>query len=183
MKNQPNSLDFPRLRSSIIPGVSKRMRRESGLFNSMFNKKMTPRPTDYKGVRFRSKTEAVYARMFDMLGWPWNYEPEIPGWTHNPDFIVGCRRNGGQVELTIMEVKPKRPSKAYLASIEKAAKSFCGLRCGALVVYGNPWDGGEMMSIRMRRDGWGDPDEAPGFMQLLVEASEYRFDLESPETH
>jgi len=31
--------------------------------------------TTYRGIRFRSRTEARWAAFFDELGWPWEYEP------------------------------------------------------------------------------------------------------------
>jgi hypothetical protein len=44
-------------------------------------------PTIYRQVKFRSRLEARWAAMFDMLGWHWEYEPlDLPGWI--PDFMV-----------------------------------------------------------------------------------------------
>jgi hypothetical protein len=67
---------------------------------------MKPTPTDYKGVRYRSKSEAVFARYLDLwleedsgikgamnndsrvgIG-GFQYEPEPPIGNWNPDFIV-----------------------------------------------------------------------------------------------
>jgi len=54
-------------------------------------------PTKYAGVQFRSRLEARWAAMFDMLGWEWEYEPiDLDGYI--PDFIVG--------EKMLVEVKP-----------------------------------------------------------------------------
>lgn len=45
-------------------------------------------PTDYAGVRFRSKLEATWARFFDVIGLAWEYEPcQMEGWW--PDFLIG----------------------------------------------------------------------------------------------
>ena len=44
-------------------------------------------PTEYKGIRFRSRLEARWARMFDLMNWQWDYEPlDMEGYI--PDFVV-----------------------------------------------------------------------------------------------
>jgi hypothetical protein len=48
-----------------------------------------PIPTQYAGIRFRSRLEARWAVFFDTLGIPWTYEPEAYGDGHKgytPDF-------------------------------------------------------------------------------------------------
>lgn len=45
-------------------------------------------PTEYAGVRFRSRLEARRAAMFDLLAWPWQYEP-VDLRAYIPDFLVG----------------------------------------------------------------------------------------------
>ena len=57
-------------------------------------------PTVYNGTRFRSKLEARWAAMFDLIGWKWDYEPiELNGWI--PDFhILNAKRR------LLIEVKP-----------------------------------------------------------------------------
>ena len=67
-------------------------------------------PTTYAGTRFRSRLEARWAAMFDLIGWHWEYEPvDLPGWV--PDFYVRfpCRHSecSGHHELYV-EVKPYR---------------------------------------------------------------------------
>ncbi|NWG32696.1 MAG: hypothetical protein HXY29_14575 [Rhodocyclaceae bacterium] len=58
-------------------------------------------PTTYKGVRFRSRLEARWAALFDLLRWPWTYEPfELKGYI--PDFVLPFE-DGTDV---IVEVKP-----------------------------------------------------------------------------
>ena len=58
-----------------------------------------PRPTEYDGMRFRSRLEADYARALDMSGQAWEYEPCTfragPGRVWVPDFLV----NGTYTEL------------------------------------------------------------------------------------
>jgi hypothetical protein len=44
-------------------------------------------PTRYAGHLFRSRLEARWAAMFDLLGWQWTYEPfDLEGYI--PDFLV-----------------------------------------------------------------------------------------------
>ena len=44
-------------------------------------------PTDYKGVRFRSRAEARWAAVFEQYGWRWEYEP-IDLFGYIPDFVL-----------------------------------------------------------------------------------------------
>jgi hypothetical protein len=55
-------------------------------------------PTVYAGVQFRSRLEARWAAFFDLLRWPWDYEPiDLEGYI--PDFLIRAR------EPFIVEVK------------------------------------------------------------------------------
>lgn len=57
-------------------------------------------PTVYRGVRFRSRLEARYATFFDLVEWPWRYEPiDLNGYI--PDFILHF--DAGDV---LAEIKP-----------------------------------------------------------------------------
>jgi hypothetical protein len=43
--------------------------------------------TKFKGYTFRSRLEARWAAMFELLGWQWDYEPvDFNGWI--PDFAI-----------------------------------------------------------------------------------------------
>jgi hypothetical protein len=56
--------------------------------------------TRYSGINFRSRLEARWAAMFDLLGWGWTYEPtDFKGWI--PDFAIH-----GEKEIIYVEVKP-----------------------------------------------------------------------------
>ena len=56
-------------------------------------------PTLYNGVQFRSRLEARWAAFFDLMQWPWEYEPfDLSGYI--PDFYL-------DFEIPfIIEVKP-----------------------------------------------------------------------------
>ena len=56
-------------------------------------------PTEYAGVRFRSRLEAKWAAMFDLAEWQWDYEPlDLDGYV--PDYVLRLARD------LVVEVKP-----------------------------------------------------------------------------
>ena len=57
-------------------------------------------PTLYGGVMFRSLLEARWASTFDILRWPWEYEPIALSW-YIPDFLLRFPRGN-----VLVEVKP-----------------------------------------------------------------------------
>lgn len=63
-------------------------------------------PTQYNGTNFRSRLEAKWARMFDLLGWNWEYEPfDMDGYI--PDFILQVPRHlSNKIDTYIVEIKP-----------------------------------------------------------------------------
>lgn len=69
-------------------------------------------PTDYAGVRFRSRLEARWAVFFDALGVRWEYEHEcfdLPSGRYLPDFLlpdISSARFGEVHEGCWFEVKP-----------------------------------------------------------------------------
>jgi hypothetical protein len=103
-------------------------------------KTLQPIETEYCGVTFRSKTEAVFARCMDLVGAPWTYEPayyDPPEYTPlpegvdefdpdcwTPDFLIGipnswrfhagCRR---QYFNAVIEVKPSEPTMSYVTTV------------------------------------------------------------------
>jgi hypothetical protein len=65
--------------------------------------------TRYGGINFRSRLEAKWAALFDLLGWEWTYEPaDFNGWI--PDFAIHGSR------LVYVEVKPVTAFPADVAS-------------------------------------------------------------------
>lgn len=70
--------------------------------------KKTPKaiPTEYKGITFRSRTEAKWAYFFDLLGWKWSYEEQgydLEGIWYLPDFVIHDEYGD-----TTIEIKPYR---------------------------------------------------------------------------
>lgn len=89
-------------------------------------------PTIYKGIRFRSRLEAKWAVMFDLLGWQWQYEPiDLNGYT--PDFILNFYRP------FLVEVKPAMDYKDFFGKgyIQKIEKS--GWEGEAIIVGAKPF--------------------------------------------
>lgn len=63
-------------------------------------------PTMYEGVQFRSRLEARYAALFNLMDLRWSYEPiELAGYI--PDFLVENPYTGGRREVSMLvEIKP-----------------------------------------------------------------------------
>lgn len=77
----------------------------------------TAKPTEYKGVTFRSKSEAMLAYCLDKFGLSYEYEPKIEcddlEWT--PDFLISERRSGS---ICLLEYKPSDPTATYIKWIK-----------------------------------------------------------------
>ena len=71
--------------------------------------------TTYAGVRFRSRLEARWAAMFDLLKWHWDYEP-IDLSEYVPDFVLHMPR-----APLLVEVKPA----LSLAEYADPARKVC----------------------------------------------------------
>jgi hypothetical protein len=105
----------------------------------------TPRPTEYAGVRFRSKSEAVFARCLDLAGHKWQYEPGLIA-GHQWDFLIDRKYSHGRFHseksrdrFVFIEYKPSEPTMAYVDSIIERMR-----RCPveSLLVWGSPWKPG-----------------------------------------
>jgi hypothetical protein len=76
-----------------------------------------PIESSYAGFKFRSRTEAKYAILFDLFKWDWSYEPpEYDGWI--PDFAIGP-------EPTMVEVKGFWNPDEFQEQLVKIRKSGC----------------------------------------------------------
>lgn len=75
-------------------------------------------PTTYKGVQMRSRLEARWAQMFDLLHWPWEYEPvDLDGYI--PDFALLFYKP------VMVEIKPA----LTLADLSKSKTKIDASRC------------------------------------------------------
>lgn len=84
----------------IVPNPTHRQARPPGI------------PTAYAGQDFRSRLEAKWAAMFDILGWQWTYEP-FDGTGYVPDFLISSPHP------MLIEVKPAVTEADYLAPVQK----------------------------------------------------------------
>lgn len=102
--------------------------------------------TRYGGVRFRSRLEAKWAAMFDLLKWKWSYEPrDFDGWI--PDFAI----YGSAV--VYVEVKPV--VEMPVGVVEKIDR--CGLQGDAMIVGERgpfPWPAGKTSDSTVSVIGW-----------------------------
>ncbi|MBD2425967.1 hypothetical protein [Phormidium sp. FACHB-1136] len=81
-------------------------------------------PTLYQGRQYRSRLEARWAAMFDLLQWRVEYEPiDFEGWI--PDFVIS------EAKEVFVEVKPVSTFPAQAA--EKIRKSGC---CQEVLIVG-----------------------------------------------
>ena len=86
------------------------------------------KPTIYAETKFRSRLEARWAAMFDLLGWPYVYEPlDLPWWS--PDFLLLG------VEAVLVEVKPILSWDADVSAKMENNMDLAGIR-GELLLLG-----------------------------------------------
>ena len=88
--------------------------------------------TEYRGFRFRSRTEARYAVLFDAAGINWQYEAEgfhLNGARYLPDFFLPELK-------TYVEVKPTREAAEQAVPLLLALKEASG--CDAMFGIGSP---------------------------------------------
>lgn len=90
------------------------------------------RPTVYRGVEMRSRTEARFAAVLDRVGYTWDYEPRAYGSMRGqwlPDFEL---TNGVPGHRSFVEVKPTRDA-AY-AAIPKVRVVFASEPDASVIV-------------------------------------------------
>jgi len=121
-----------------------------------------PTPTEYKGVVFRSKSEAVFARAIDIVNEWWDGRPKAPGtvlrptrfsWMYEPkahshdwDFEIvdrHCQYCGARILL--IEYKPSMPTMTYvnnlIAKVRESAERYQGRTpIDSYIVWGSPWN-------------------------------------------
>ncbi|HUT60271.1 MAG TPA: hypothetical protein VNA25_20695 [Phycisphaerae bacterium] len=85
-------------------------------------------PTMYRGTQFRSRLEATWAAFFDILEWPWKYEPvDLKGYI--PDFVLPF-----DWASLLIEVKPAvcfEELDQYTGTIERSGWTNDALIVGA----------------------------------------------------
>ncbi len=87
-------------------------------------------PTIYKGIHFRSRLEAKWAYFFDLIGWPYQYEPfELDGYI--PDFVLTF------ADPVLVEVKPVCSISEVVEKCEKPIVTAWNENRRVLIVGGN----------------------------------------------
>ena len=83
--------------------------------------------TRYAGTVFRSRLEARWAAFFDVLGWPWTYEPfDLDGWS--PDFLL---------KPVPVGLEPRRPVLVEVKPIDRFCAETANRMSNALDKSGN----------------------------------------------
>jgi hypothetical protein len=115
-------------------------------------------PTVYKGIEFRSRLEAKWAIMFDLLDWPWHYEP-IDLDEYIPDFFIDFG-----LQQFFVEIKPAMRKEEMREAMDKIHRASEGRNETFLILGGSP--GYELnnhtwfLDTLMFQPGWGEFDDA-----------------------
>jgi hypothetical protein len=120
-------------------------------------------PTVYKSIEFRSRLEAKWAIMFDLLGWSWEYEPiDLNGYI--PDFHVDFGK-----DQFFIEIKPHMTNTALMPALDKASAALGDDADETILVLGGTignygtylnaetyvW---HLTAMMMQKNGWGVDD-------------------------
>ena len=95
---------------------------------------MKPTPTEYMGVRFRSKSEAMFAFHLNKANFLYEYENGKAGEIHDWDFYVfWCddedRRNFGGCDFPVfVEYKPSKPTDTYIQNLKAKIETYFEFR-------------------------------------------------------
>lgn len=91
---------------------------------------ITAIPTTYRGIEFRSRLEAKWAIMFDLLDWEWEYEPiDLDGYI--PDFHINFDRQN-----FFIEIKPAMRIEELQPAMDKATQALGEQRYETILVLG-----------------------------------------------
>lgn len=118
-----------------------------------------PKPTTYAGVNFRSRLEAQWAAMFDLLGIKWEYEPPVDfdGWL--PDFRLST-----DVTEVFAEVKPTPFGDYSDGAFDKARSRWRSTHIMLLASVPGDWTLGCLMDTPDDASyAWSDVNEGLGW--------------------
>lgn len=97
-----------------------------------FQYTMKAHETRYAGTLFRSRLEARWAALFDILRWRWNYEPlDLKGWS--PDFTIEAGGKNLFVEIKPFNLLAEEHFDDLRALALKAAR---GAPCADVILLG-----------------------------------------------
>ena len=139
-------------------------------------------PTEYCGVKFRSKSEAIFARGLEFRQFIWQYEPwwwNVKGWT--PDFWAIRQSVTSHINVSLLiEYKPRIVTDTYKDLLLKRFHDLGQQTCGHLCVLacGN-WFDKEYDTFYISDAGkWKRCEKELQLFQFIEEAAKFRFDLQ-----
>jgi hypothetical protein len=135
---------------------------------------ITVKPTLYRGVYMRSKTEAKAAAWIESQGWKWVYEPESflqEKDQYTPDFYIP------DIDALI-EVKPFE----FLSEVQRIRRIAASIK-KTFAVISPVMDGFEIVDLYGRLDpcdgidphGWGWHSEEPSSRPIAIGTRDARF--------
>lgn len=139
-----------------------------------------PIPTEYRGVRFRSKSEAIFARALELRKYTTlEYEPrgfEVGGWC--PDFWAVAQGTNNFITSLFIEYKPTSVTDSYKESLaekfrllgDKMHRSLRILACG------NAFED-RYETFYLNDSEWVEVEDKLRLFRNIKEASKFRFDL------
>lgn len=144
--------------------------------------------TEYKGVIFRSKSEALLARSFDLNGFLWEYEPCMYGNEKNmwlPDFRLMIKIRNYLYEF-IVEYKPSIPTETYAKRLLRNYREYFinhdWTAPELMLICGSFFDESKQRIVMVSAPG--EDDFGYSMHKHLIisnwdEARKYRFDLQN----
>lgn len=155
-------------------------------------------PTEYKGIVYRSKSEAMFARYLEIyISWSsllaggFSYEPKefnVDGWL--PDFFiweVHKEKNTvvPQTVFRLIEYKPSKPTRTYLNNFSRKALNTIhwankekGISISAFCYWGSIYNT-ERSVLGVRKDGTSKDLQDDWLYCIEDEIKSTRFDLEN----
>ena len=158
--------------------------------------RLEARPTEYRGVRFRSKCEAMFALWLDLQSdsnEKWSYEPDFKDvrpfstdfWTGK---VVVSTSNIPVLTHRFIEYKPSRPTKTYCVNYFSKfvdAMIFCDTkflwhisRCSEAVIYYGSIYSEDRGFVTLGRNGSVIFQESDWLNSAESSIANYRFDLQ-----
>jgi len=90
-------------------------------------------PTLFRGILFRSRLEAKWAIFFNLIGYSWEYEPDVC-YYYTPDFLI----RSPWYKPAYVEVKPtKYVPPSQLKRIKRLSEEYSD--CNCFVIMGSPF--------------------------------------------
>lgn len=151
-------------------------------------------PTEYAGVRFRSKSEACFAMYLDHHSEFWQYEPELLTLEcgYVPDFLVIRHhyhsKQGKWFSAILIEYKPSQPTETYVQThLDKLdlLSHHVGFRCYGKIYYGSFFEQSAIVGTVSRHPDSGQESRCDTWLHgssewpLRHRIAQHRFDLVS----